>query len=46
MIAICAYNAEDLSRAFNPINLYNELIKAHGSVLFSGIDNKLGKIEI
>jgi len=46
MIAICAYNAEDLTKAFNPINLYNELVKAHGTVLFAGIDNKLGKIEI
>jgi len=46
MIGICAYNAEDLTKAFNPINLYNELVNAHGTVLFAGIDNKLGKIEI
>lgn len=46
MIAICAYNSEDLNKAFNPINLYSELVKAHGTVLFAGIDNKLGKIEI
>jgi len=46
MIAICAYNAEDLTKAFNPINLYNELVKAHGTVLFAGMDNKMGKIEI
>jgi hypothetical protein len=26
--------------------LYTELVKAHGTVLFTGIDNKLGKIEI
>jgi len=46
MIAICAYNSEDLTKAFNPINLYNELVKAHGTVLFAGLDNALGKIEI
>jgi len=46
IIAICAYNSEDLTKAFNPINLYNELVKAHGTVLFAGIDNKLGRIEI
>ncbi|MDH5690968.1 MAG: MEDS domain-containing protein [Candidatus Bathyarchaeota archaeon] len=46
MIAICAYNSEDLSKTFNPINLYNELVKAHGTVLFAGMDNKLGKIEL
>lgn len=46
MIAICAYNADDLTKAFNPINLYSELVKAHGTVLFAGLDNKMGKIEI
>jgi sugar-specific transcriptional regulator TrmB len=46
IIAICAYNADDLTKAFNPINLYNELVKAHGTVLFAGMDNKMGKIEI
>lgn len=46
MIAICAYNADMLSKSEDPINLYNELVRAHGSVLFTGTDNKLGKIEI
>jgi len=44
--AICAYNAQMLTKAKNPINLYTELVRAHGAVLFAGIDNKLGKIEI
>jgi len=46
MIAICAYNSKDLTKAFNPINLYNELVRAHGTVVFAGLDNTLGKIEI
>jgi len=46
IIAICAYNADHLTKAYNPIDLYNELVRAHGTVLFAGIDNKLGKIEI
>jgi hypothetical protein len=44
--AICAYNAKMLSKAQNPIDLYTELVRAHRVVLFAGIDNKLGKIEI
>lgn len=46
MIAICAYNTNMLNKANDPINLYTELVKAHGTVLFTGIDNRLGKIEI
>lgn len=46
MVAICAYNANVLTKAKNPINLYTELVKTHGTVLFTGIDNKLGRIEI
>jgi len=46
IIGICAYNANVLTKTQNPINIYTELIKAHGTVLFTGIDNKLGKIEI
>jgi len=46
MIAICAYNMNMLNKAKDPINLYTELVKAHGTVLFTGIDNRLGKIEI
>ncbi len=46
MIAICAYNANMVIEASNPMDLYNELLKAHGKVLFSGLDKELGKIEI
>jgi hypothetical protein len=46
MMAICAYNAKALAKAKNPIDLYTELVRAHGAVLFSGVDDKLGKIEI
>jgi len=46
IIAVCAYNADMLTKVGNPINLYSELVTAHGTVLFTGIDNKLGRIEI
>ncbi len=46
VIGVCAYNANMVMKASNPMDLYNELLKAHGTVLFTGIDNKLGKIEI
>ncbi|MDH5770905.1 MAG: MEDS domain-containing protein, partial [Candidatus Bathyarchaeota archaeon] len=46
IIGLCAYNAETVIKASNPMDLYNELLKAHGTVLFSGVDEKLGKIEI
>ena len=46
MTAICAYNADSLSNIDNPIDVYSELVKAHGKVLFAGRDNTIGKIEI
>ena len=46
IIGVCAYNSNMLIKASNPMDLYNELLRAHGTVLFTGIDNKLGKIEI
>jgi len=46
MMAICAYNAEALTNVENPIDVYSELVKAHGKVLFAGKDNNVGKIEI
>ncbi|PNX50139.1 MAG: hypothetical protein BV458_13715 [Thermoplasmata archaeon M9B2D] len=45
MTAICAYNAEILSKIENPIDIYSELVKAHGKVLFAG-ENNIGKIEV
>jgi len=46
IIGVCAYNSNDVLEASNPMDLYNELLKAHGTVLFSGMSKKLGKIEI
>ena len=45
MTAICAYNADILSTIDNPIDIYSELVKAHGKVLFAGEDS-IGKIEV
>ncbi|MFW9909676.1 MAG: MEDS domain-containing protein [Candidatus Thorarchaeota archaeon] len=45
MTAICAYNVEILSSIENPIDIYSELVKAHGKVLFAGEDS-IGKIEV
>jgi sugar-specific transcriptional regulator TrmB len=36
MTAICAYNAKILSKIENPIDVYSEIVKAHGKVLFAG----------
>ncbi len=46
MIAICAYNAKMLNRSKDTINIYTELTRAHGTVLFTGIDRRLGRMEI
>ena len=46
MIAVCSYCTDRLKDADDPINLYQELAKAHGTVLYTGIDNKLGRIEL
>jgi sugar-specific transcriptional regulator TrmB len=46
IIGICAYNTNMVAKVSNPINLHTELIRTHGTVLFAGIDNKLGKLEI
>jgi sugar-specific transcriptional regulator TrmB len=46
MIAICAYNAKILNKTKDPINIFNELSRAHGTALFTGLDNRLGRMEI
>jgi hypothetical protein len=46
MIAICSYQMDKLNQTENPINLYRELVAAHGQVLYAGVDSKLGKFEI
>lgn len=40
MIAICAYNSHELGRIDNPIDVYSELVKAHGKILFAGSDTR------
>lgn len=46
MIAVCSYCADILNDTDDPINLYHELAKAHGTVLYTGINSKLGRIEL
>jgi len=46
MVAICAYNANDINKTKDPINIYSELARAHGTVLFTGVNKKLGRMEI
>jgi len=46
IIAICAYNANMLNKTKDPINLYTELARTHATVLFTGLDAKLGRMEI
>ncbi len=46
MVAICAYNVSQINKSKDPANLYSELARAHSTVLFTGLDNKLGKMEI
>lgn len=46
MTAICAYNADILTNVNNPVDVYSELVKAHGKVLFAGKDNSIGNIEV
>jgi len=46
MIAVCSYSTDKLKDADDPINLYHELAKAHGTVLYTGMNDKLGRIEL
>lgn len=46
LIAVCAYNIDLLTKAENPVDLYNELLRTHSTVLFAGQDGKLGRIEV
>jgi len=40
MTAICAYSSEELGSIDNPIDVYFELVKAHGKLLFAGRDSR------
>jgi sugar-specific transcriptional regulator TrmB len=44
--AICAYSTKILEKIDKPINIYSELVKAHGKVLFAAEDNPIGRIEV
>jgi len=46
MMAICSYHADRLKSCDDPLNLYSELARAHGTILFTGLDKTLGRIEI
>jgi sugar-specific transcriptional regulator TrmB len=46
MIAICSYRVDRLNKVEDPINLYSELARAHGTVLFTGMDQSLGRMEL
>ncbi len=46
MIAVCAYDAKWINKSKDPANLYGELARAHDTVLFTGLDNRLGRMEI
>jgi sugar-specific transcriptional regulator TrmB len=46
LTAICAYNSETLASVENPIDVYSELVKAHGKVLFASRDTAIGKVEM
>jgi len=46
IIVICAYNTNVLNKTNDPINLYTALTRTHATVLFTGLDQKLGRMEI
>jgi len=44
--SFCTCDAKVLSKAKNPMDLCTELARAHGAILFAGVDHKLGRIDI
>jgi sugar-specific transcriptional regulator TrmB len=46
LIGVCALNSQLLNRLDNSLQMYNELLKAHGVLLCMGANNTLGKIDI
>ncbi|TFH07517.1 MAG: hypothetical protein E4H14_08305 [Candidatus Thorarchaeota archaeon] len=46
MTAICAYNADILTNVDNPVDIYSELVKANGKVLFVGAENSVGRRKV
>jgi sugar-specific transcriptional regulator TrmB len=45
IIAICAYKVDNLNQGDARLNMYNELVKAHGTILFTGPNKKLERIK-
>jgi len=46
IVGVCAYNANMFRRTEDAVNIYNVLARAHSTVLFTGMDSKLGRMEI
>lgn len=46
IIGICAYRTDMFTQAKDPVNFYNELIRAHRFVLFTSVDKSISKYEI
>jgi sugar-specific transcriptional regulator TrmB len=46
IVVICAYNLSLINETENPINIYMELVKAHGTLLFEGIEKQLYRIKM
>jgi hypothetical protein len=46
IVAICAYRAEQIMKPDSPFSMYSELTKAHGSVKFTSVDPRLGRLAI
>lgn len=44
IVAICSYRSDKLKNMDDPIYLYRELTKAHGTVLYEGTDKTLGRM--
>jgi len=46
IVAVFGYRAAQVMSINKPINVYSELVKEHGTVKFSWIDKKLGRVAI
>lgn len=44
IIGLCAYNADDFDKPDSSLELYNNLLNAHSTVLFTGLDKTLEKL--
>lgn len=46
IMAICAYSSWTIENVDNPVNVYSELVKAHGKVLYADKASAAGYLEI